>query len=122
MIQSWCRVTCPRAAGASLVTMGFRARGSERFAESHGRAFLRGMRDMDNVSETSALRIVKGAELKRLKGSRPKRGRGSGSADFNGRPAHASYPPVYRGILSLYCRCKLRNVVSRIRSVGRCKA
>jgi len=55
---------------------------------------------MDNGSEASELRTVTPAELKRLKGSRPKMGRGLGSAGFNGLPTHAYYPPVYRGILS----------------------
>jgi hypothetical protein len=55
---------------------------------------------MGNVSEASVLRIVTAAELKRLKGSKPKMGRGSGVGDFNGRPPHVWYPPVYRGALS----------------------
>ncbi len=52
-----------------------------------------------NVSKALALRIVIGAELKRLSGSRPKMGRGAGAGDFNGRPPHAWSPPVYRGTL-----------------------
>jgi hypothetical protein len=35
---------------------------------------LRGMTGKGNVSEASVLRLVTSAELKRLKGSRPKRG------------------------------------------------
>ena len=44
---------------------------------------------MDNESEASELRTVTPAELKRLKGSRPKMGWGLGSAGFNGLPTHA---------------------------------
>lgn len=55
---------------------------------------------MDNESEASELHIVTPAELKRLKGSKPKMGWGLGSAGFNGLPTHVLYPPVYRGILS----------------------
>lgn len=62
---------------------------------------LRGMTGRDNLSEALALRIVTRAELKRLSGSRPKRGWGSGAAGFNGLPTHAWYPPVYRGVLTL---------------------
>jgi hypothetical protein len=61
---------------------------------------LRGTMGMGNGSEASRLRIGTSAELKRLSGSRPKMGRGSGSADINGRPTHVSYPPVYRGALT----------------------
>ena len=61
---------------------------------------LRGMTGMGNVSEASVLRIVNRAELKRLKGSRPKMGGGAGSGDFNGRPTHVSSSPVYRGALT----------------------
>jgi hypothetical protein len=57
---------------------------------------------MDNRREASTLRIVSRAELKRLNGSRPKMGRGSGSVGFNGLPTHAWDPPVYRGVLSLF--------------------
>jgi hypothetical protein len=46
--------------------------------------WLWGMRGMGNISEASMLRIVTSAELERPYGSRPKTGRGSGSADFNG--------------------------------------
>jgi len=53
-----------------------------------------------NESEASRLHIVTRAELKRLSGSRPKTGRGAGSADINGRPTHVRYPPVYRGTLT----------------------
>jgi hypothetical protein len=60
---------------------------------------LRGMTGMGNVSEASVLRIVTPAELKRLTGSRPKRGREAGSGDFNGRLTHVSSSPVYRGAL-----------------------
>jgi len=35
-MQSWCRVTGRRAAGASLATVGFRARRRRWEAESHG--------------------------------------------------------------------------------------
>jgi hypothetical protein len=55
---------------------------------------------MGNVSEALVLRTVTPAELKRLSGSRPKRGRGTGAEDFNGRPPHVQLPPVYRGTLS----------------------
>jgi hypothetical protein len=61
---------------------------------------LRGMMGMGNESEASRLRIVTSAELKRLSGSRPKTGWGSGSADIHGRPTHVRYPPVYRGALT----------------------
>jgi hypothetical protein len=54
---------------------------------------------MDNESEASELHTVTPAELKRLKGSKPKMGWGLGSAGFNGLPTHVPYPPVYRGIL-----------------------
>jgi len=54
-----------------------------------------------NVSEALVLRIVNRAELKRLKGSRPKMGWGTGSGDVNGRPTHVQCPPVYRGALTL---------------------
>jgi hypothetical protein len=60
---------------------------------------LRGMTGKGNVSEASALRIVTSAELKRLSGSRPKRGGGTGLGDINGRPTHVQFPPVYRGAL-----------------------
>jgi hypothetical protein len=60
---------------------------------------LRGMTGKGNVSEASVLRIVTAAELKRLSGSRPKRGRGTGSGEVNGRPPHVEFPPVYRGAL-----------------------
>jgi hypothetical protein len=55
---------------------------------------------MGKVIEASELRIVTAAELKRLKGSRPKMGREAGSGDFNGRPTHVQSSPVYRGALS----------------------
>jgi hypothetical protein len=61
---------------------------------------LRGMTGKGNVSEASVLRIVTSAELKRLKGSRPKMGGGAGSGDFNGRPTHVQSPSVYRGALT----------------------
>ena len=51
------------------------------------------------VTEASVLRIVNRAELKRLKGSRPKMGGGTGAEDVNGRPTHVQCPPVYRGAL-----------------------
>ncbi len=54
---------------------------------------------MGNVSEALVLRTVTPAELKRLSGSRPKMGWGTGSEDFNGRPTHVQCPPVYRGAL-----------------------
>jgi hypothetical protein len=68
----------------------------------------RGMMGRGNESEASRLRIVTSAELKRLSGSRPKTGRGSGSADINGRPTHVSYPPVYRGALTPSVQCAKR--------------
>ena len=52
-----------------------------------------------NVSETLVLRTVTPAELKRLKGSRPKMGGGAGSGSFNGCPTHVETPPVYSGAL-----------------------
>jgi len=61
---------------------------------------LRGMTGKGKVTEALVLRIVSRAELKRLKGSRPKRGWGTGSGDFNGRPTHVEFPPVYRGALT----------------------
>jgi len=67
---------------------------------SRTRDRLRGMTGKGNVSEASALRIVTSAELKRLKGSRPKRGWGTGAGDVNGRPPHVQFPPVYRGALT----------------------
>jgi len=60
---------------------------------------LRGMTGKGKVIEASVLRIVSRAELKRLTGSRPKRGREAGSGDFNGRPTHVQSSPVYRGAL-----------------------
>jgi hypothetical protein len=67
---------------------------------SRRRDRLRGMTGMGNGSEASRLRIVTSAELERPFGSRPKTGGGSGLVGFNGRPTHASYPPVYRGTLT----------------------
>jgi len=61
---------------------------------------LRGMTGKGKVTEALVLRIVSRAELKRLKGSRPKRGWGAGSGGFNGRPTHVQSPPVYRGALT----------------------
>ena len=61
---------------------------------------LRGMTGKGNVSEASELRIVTAAELKRLKGSKPKMGWGTGSGSFNGCPTHVEGPPVYRGALT----------------------
>jgi hypothetical protein len=61
--------------------------------------WLWGMTGKGTVREALALRIVIGAELKRLSGSRPKRGRGAGAGSFNGYPPHAWSPPVYRGAL-----------------------
>ena len=67
---------------------------------SRTRNRLRGMTGKGKVTEALVLRIVNRAELKRLSGSRPKMGRGSGLGDFNGPPTHVGYPPVYRGALS----------------------
>ena len=61
---------------------------------------LRGRTGKGNVREALVLRIVNAAELKRLSGSRPKMGGGTGSGDVNGLPTHVEHPPVYRGILS----------------------
>ena len=61
---------------------------------------LRGMTGMGKGTEASGLRIVSRAELKRLNGSRPKRGGGAGSGDVNGRPTHVESSPVSRGALS----------------------
>ena len=61
---------------------------------------LRGRTGKGKVTEALVLRIVNRAELKRLKGSRPKMGRGTGSGDVNGRPTHVEFPPVYRGALT----------------------
>jgi len=66
---------------------------------SRTRNRLRGRTGKGNVSEASVLRIVTAAELKRLNGSRPKRGREASSGDFNGRPTHVQSSPVYRGAL-----------------------
>jgi len=66
---------------------------------SRTRDRLRGMTGKGNVSEALVLRTVTPAELKRLKGSRPKMGRGTGLGDVNGRPTHVEFPPVYRGAL-----------------------
>src|SRR5262245_23563977 len=49
---------------------------------------LWGMTGKGNVSEALVLRIVSSAELKRLSGSRPKKGRGSSLVGFNGLPTH----------------------------------
>jgi hypothetical protein len=57
------------------------------------------MRGRGNGSEASVLRIVTSAERERPYGSRPKTGRGAGSADFNGRPTYAQCPPVDRSVL-----------------------
>ena len=54
---------------------------------------------MGKVTKALVLRIVTPAELKRLKGSRPKMGREAGSGDVNGRPTHVESSPVYRGAL-----------------------
>ena len=67
---------------------------------SRTRDRLRGMTGKGKVSKASVLRIVSRAELKRLKGSRPKMGWGAGSGDFNGRLTHVRSPPVYRGALT----------------------
>ena len=67
---------------------------------SRTRDRLRGMTGKGTVREALVLRIVTAAELKRLSGSRPKRGWGTGSEDFNGRPTHVEFPPVYRGALT----------------------
>jgi hypothetical protein len=67
---------------------------------SRTRDRLRGMTGKGKVTEALVLRIVTPAELKRLKGSRPKMGRGAGSGDFNGHPTHVQSPPVYRGALT----------------------
>ena len=61
---------------------------------------LRGMTGKGKVTEASVLRIVNRAELKRLKGSRPKMGREASSGDFNGRPTHVESSPVYSGALT----------------------
>jgi len=61
---------------------------------------LRGMTGKGTVREASELRPVTPAELKRLTGSRPKMGGGTGSGDVNGRPTHVQFPPVYRGALT----------------------
>ncbi len=52
------------------------------------------------VTEALVLRIVSRAELKRLSGSRPKRGGEAGAGEVNGHPTHVESPPVYRGTLS----------------------
>jgi hypothetical protein len=67
---------------------------------SRTRERLWGMKGMDNGSEALTLRIVTSAELKRHKGSRPKKGRGPSAGDFNARPPHVACPPVYRGVLT----------------------
>jgi len=66
---------------------------------SRTRDRLRRMTGKGTVREALVLRIVTAAELKRLKGSRPKMGWGASAGDFNGRPPHVQSPPVYRGAL-----------------------
>jgi hypothetical protein len=83
---------------------------------SRTRNRLRGMTGKGNVSEASALRIVNRAELKRLKGSRPKKGWGAGSGDINGRLTHVQSPPGVQRHPNPVCRYNLRNVVSLLRS------
>ena len=61
---------------------------------------LRGRTGKGKVTEASVLRTVTPAELKRLKGSRPKMGWEAGSGDVNGRPPHVESSPVYRGALT----------------------
>jgi hypothetical protein len=79
---------------------------------------LWGMTGKGTVREASEVRSVTPAELKRLKGSRPKRGREAGSGSFNGCPTHVSSSPVYRGALPPVYWCNLRNVVSLYDSRG----
>jgi hypothetical protein len=71
----------------------------ERSAAKVARCVLRGERSREAPDLPGVLRIVTPAELKRLNGSRPKRGRGTGLGDINGRPPHVQSPPVYRGAL-----------------------
>ena len=60
----------------------------ERSAAKVARCVLRGERSREAPDLPGELRIVRSAERKRLKGSRPKMGRGTGSGDVNGRPTH----------------------------------
>src|SRR5215813_4237964 len=57
--------------------------------------------NLDIICETEhlVLRSVSRAELKRLTGSRPTRGWGTGSGDVHGRPTHVQCPPGSRGAL-----------------------
>jgi hypothetical protein len=66
---------------------------------SRTRDQLRGMTRKGKVTEALVLRTVTPAELKRLKDSRPKMGRGASSGDINGRPPPVQCPPVSRGAL-----------------------
>ena len=72
----------------------------ERSAAKVARCVLRGERSREAPDLPGVLRTVTPAELKRLTGSRPKRGRGTGLGDVNGRPTHVEFPPVYRGTLT----------------------
>jgi len=72
----------------------------ERSAAKVARCVLRGERSREAPDLPEVLRIVTPAELKRLKGSKPKKGWGAGSGDFNGRLTHVQSPPVYRGTLT----------------------
>jgi hypothetical protein len=60
----------------------------ERSAAKVARCVLRGERSREAPDLPGVLRIVSRAELKRLNGSRPKRGWEAGSGDFNGRLTH----------------------------------
>ena len=71
----------------------------ERSAAKVARCVLRGERSREAPDLPGVLRIVTAAELKRLNGSRPKRGREASSGDVNGRPTHVQSSPVYRGAL-----------------------
>ena len=72
----------------------------ERSAAKVARCVLRGERSREAPDLPGVLRIVNRAELKRLKGSRPKTGREAGAGDVNGRLTHVQSSPVYRGALS----------------------
>jgi len=85
---------------------------------SRTRNRLREMTGKGKVTKALVLRIVTAAELKRLKGSRPKRGRGAGSGNVNGRPTHVQSPPGVQRRPNPVCWYNWRNVVSLYNSRG----
>jgi hypothetical protein len=71
----------------------------ERSAAKVARCVLRGERSREAPDLPGALRIVTRAELKRLNGARPQRGREAGAGDVTGRPTHVQSSPGSRGAL-----------------------